>query len=132
MSGEPRVFRGLRLPPGSAESLGDRGGEVFVERVEQGGGPYDVHVFLNNPEAHAATERTAAHGYAGTIHVYGAGRPPGAPGHPVDRRLDITAALKRAASRSDDLTVTLVPVVDGGRPSERTLEDADVSVSIRQ
>jgi hypothetical protein len=126
----PRVFRGLGLPRGSTEAMGERGGEIQVRGLEHGGGPYEVHIFLNNPGANADTERSEQSGYAGTIHVYGAGDPPGAPPRRVDRALDITPALRRAGSEGGETTVTLVPVADPDGGADRPLEDIDVSLRV--
>ena len=111
--------------------------------VEQGGASFEGLVFLNHPDADAGTERTPEAGYAGSFYVYGYGdpAPPGiaearrseaegsGPVAPIEKRLrPDERALGAALAGSDELTVTVVPVVaeSGGDLPERPFERVDV------
>lgn len=112
--------------------------------VDQAGPSFEALVFLNNPVADESTPRTPEAGYAGSFHVYGYGQPlppaiaeaqakqarGGGPVAPITKRLQADATAVRAAlERSDELTVTVVPVsVDrgGGAAPQRPFEHVDV------
>jgi hypothetical protein len=119
--------------------------ELVFSGVEQGGPSFEGRVFLNNPQAHAATARTPDSGYAGSFHVFGHGpaAPPaiaeelarraelGAGGAvaPIEKRVQADqAAVRTAVERSDEVVVTVVavPVDPGGAVPERPFERVDV------
>jgi hypothetical protein len=120
-----------------------RSAELIFRGVEQAGHSFEGRVFLNNPAADETTQGTPESGYAGSFHVYGYGEHPppamaaakasqapgGAPVAPIEKRLRVDeAALEKALERSDELTVTVVPVPadpDGPIP-DRPFEDVEV------
>jgi hypothetical protein len=120
-----------------------RAAELVFRGVEQAGPSFEARVFLNNPAADETTKGTPEAGYAGSFHVYGYGEHPppamaeakasrapgGAPVAPIEKRLRVDeAALRTALERSDELTVTVVPVpADPGGPiPDRPFEDVEV------
>jgi hypothetical protein len=120
-----------------------RSAELVFRGVEQAGSSFEGRVFLNNPAADETTEGAPEAGYAGSFHVYGYGEHPpramaeakaarapgGAPVAPIEKRLRVDqAALRRALERSDELTVTVVPVpADPNGPiPDRPFEDVQV------
>jgi hypothetical protein len=120
-----------------------RRAELVFRGVEQAGASFEGRVFLDNPDANEATLKTAGNGYAGSFHVYGYGdHPPpalaaqkmrrGAAGPavaPIEKRVNVDAAVLRTAlERSDELTVTVVPVPadPGGPVPERPFETVEV------
>jgi hypothetical protein len=117
--------------------------ELLFSGVEQGGPSFEGRVFLNNPDADESTPQTSEEGYAGSFHVYGYGEPapPGIararalrserhqPIAPISKRLrPDEEALRTALGRSDELTITVVPVsVEPGAPvTERTFERVEL------
>lgn len=117
--------------------------ELVFNGVEQAGPSFEARVFLNNPAADEKTPKTPETGYAGSFHVYGYGEqaPPaiaeakqkrargGPPIAPIEKRLHVDeAAFRTALERSDDLTVTVVPVVSdpGDAAIERPFEQIEV------
>jgi hypothetical protein len=131
-------------PPISLREFRDaRRAELVLRGVEQAGPSFEGRVFLNNPAADETTERAPEAGYAGSFHVYGYGEHPppalaearasqapgGAPVAPIEKRVRVDeTALGRALERSDELTVTVVPVPadPGGPVPERPFEDVEV------
>jgi hypothetical protein len=109
----------IRLPvqPGGRVTL-------TLTGVDQGNGSFGVHVFVNDDHADASTPRDAAHGFVGTVWVYGIGT--GA-SMPTDRTLDATEAVHRL--RAPTVTVTLVAVDADGKPA-RLLELDGVTMAL--
>jgi hypothetical protein len=113
-----------------------------VSGLDHGGGSYELRIFLDNPAADSGTPLEAAAGYAGSIHVYGQGRPlPGAGDEtePVPdavtrppRSIVATEAVRAQASRAEGskLSVTLVAVAAGGQGANVDLDASQVSVRI--
>jgi hypothetical protein len=105
--------------------------DLEISGIYHGESSYEGRIFLNNPEATAATPRTARSGYAGAFHIFGHGGCLGDPGHcevnehkrdafdfryphpltPARERVNVTKALQEAAKRARTVTVTIVPVV---------------------
>jgi hypothetical protein len=120
-----------------------RTAELVFTGIEQAGPSFEGRVFLNNPDADDGTARVPETGYAGSYHVYGYGdqAPPaiaeakakqpegGGPVAPIEKRVRVDgAALRAALGRSDELTVTVVPVPvePGGVAPERPFEHVDI------
>jgi hypothetical protein len=70
----------LDLPTFAERDDVTRADLVFYE-VDHAGPSYVGHVFLDRPEASAATARDAEHGYAGSFAVFGHGGCYGSEGH---------------------------------------------------
>ena len=106
--------------------------DIEFEGVDHSGASFEGRVFLNNPEADEDTELTPENGYAGSFFVFGHGGCFGDEGHcevgegpgpydprtthpltPVRMVLTATEALRRAASRGEPVTVSVVPVIMG-------------------
>jgi hypothetical protein len=86
--------------------------DIQFEGVEQAGPAYEGRVFLNNPEADASTPRTPEHGYAGSFHVYGLGVPLPEKAS-ISKSVIATEAVRAAAAKGENVTVTVVPVYAG-------------------
>jgi hypothetical protein len=132
------------IRPFDARGLkGAKRADLVFTGVEQAGPSFEGRVFLNNPGADESTARDPASGYAGSFHVYGYGSPaPPAVAEaqvarqsgdeavaPIEKRVQADEwALRSALERSDDLTVTVVPVpVDpGGATPDRPFGDVDI------
>ncbi len=99
--------------------------DLEFEGVEHDGASFVVHVFLNNPDADAATPRTAGERYAGYLTVFAHGDCWGDAGHcdipepvsafdrrpphaliPFDATLEITEALSALPGDTREITVT--------------------------
>jgi hypothetical protein len=116
-----KTFDAVPLPPaGEIESA--RRVVIELTGVEQAGGSEELRVFLNRPEAGAATPKTHEEGYAGSVHVYGyGGWPEGAAGTaqpgearaPMTRYFVATDAVRRAAHAGPAAAVTIVAVRPG-------------------
>jgi hypothetical protein len=127
----------LELP--DLEDVEELGRADFVfYGVDHSGPSYEARVFVNNPQADAATERVLEHGYAGSFNVFGHNGCFGDDGHclPDQRHRDefdvraphplapltltviATEAIRRAlVEPATDVTVTVVTVVpDDGFP----------------
>lgn len=119
--------------------------DVHLHEVEHSGASYEGRIFLNNTEADESTPTEPESGYAGSFYVFSHGGCFGDIGHcelqtgirPYDKRLKsptvprdisvaITDRLKNLASSSDQVTVTIVPVVD---PDNYSLEGYNVDVA---
>ena len=107
-----------------------RRADLHFYGVDHSGSSFEARVFLNHPDADAATPREAGAGYAGSFYIFGHGGcfgdaghcdvPPG-PRRPYDRRLPhqltpqhklvvITEALRRLEQGgATAMTVTVVP-----------------------
>ncbi len=142
MTLRPRVFAAVRSPVGrdAAERL--ERADITVSGLDHGGLSYEVRVFVGNPGADRDTPLETGEGYAGSIHVYGQGRPAPpndgeAAGAEADARrpprsILATEAVRAEAAKSDagELSVTLVPVAVGGEEADVDLDASPVSVRI--
>jgi hypothetical protein len=111
----------LRLPP-SAATAGRA--EIVLHDLDHSVPSFEARVFLNNPSADATTAPTPANGFAGKVHVYGAGywldQSPDFPRMRADRMLLATDAVRRAAAeRPGDVLVSIVPVTYGAAAPSR-------------
>ena len=118
----PVVHAGPLPLPGSAASANRV--EVVLHDLDHSVPSFEARVFLNNPSADAATPLTPENGFAGSLHVYGAGywldQASHFPRMRADRVLLATEAVRRAAAaRADAVDVTLVPVAYGPAAAQR-------------
>lgn len=128
----------IPVGPGDAERL--ERADVVIDGLEQGGGSYELRVFVNNPDADAATDPTPVRGYAGSVYVYGYGLPPerlerapGEPAHvPMSRYVVATEAIRAAAGAGNEASITLVPVVYRAPAPDVDLSRLGVSILIRE
>lgn len=121
------ISKGKFTTPPIPLKLGPRGlnfgrADILIHGVDQSGPSFEGRVFLNNPKATSDTPTTPEHGYAGSFHVYGYGIWPDDIGKevkpaepdtiraPIEKDLIATDALRQAASRASEVTVTVVPV----------------------
>jgi hypothetical protein len=108
--------------------------DIEFRGVDHSGASYEARIFLNNPEADEATERTAERGYAGSFHIFGHGgcfgddighcevrgpqrRYDPRVEHPLAPTLKVvraTDAIRKALDEGKEATVTVVPIVTGG------------------
>jgi hypothetical protein len=140
------VSRPIRLRLGP-QGLNFERAEIRLTGVEQAGPSFEGRVFLNNPNAGLETPKTPENGYAGSFHVYGYGIWPGdldkdqalRPGPedavraPIEKVVIATEAVRAAASRGPEVTVTVVPVYPGNPPrlAAETLKLNEPSIVIR-
>jgi hypothetical protein len=120
-----------------------RRADLVFGGVEQAGPSFEARVFLNNTDADERTPLSPEAGYAGSFHVYGYGEPAppaiaeakakqakgGEPVAPIEKRLHAgEAAIRAALERSDELSVTVVPIPadPGGRAPERPFQHVQV------
>ena len=95
-------------------------------RVDHSGASYEARVFINNPNADENTPTVEANGYAGSFSIFGHGGCFGDVGHcdvnrerdefdplPIRKVVIATQAIKSAAAKNPDITVTVVPVLMG-------------------
>jgi hypothetical protein len=101
-------------------------------RVDHSGASYEARVFINNPNADENTPTVEANGYAGSFSIFGHGGCFGDVGHcdvnrerdefdprpshpllPIRKVVIATSAIKNAAAKNPDITVTVVPVLMG-------------------
>jgi tyrosinase len=98
--------------------------------VDHEGASYEGRVYLNNPDADENTGYSEEAGYAGSYHIFGHGGCLGDPGHcdveprreydprpehPLSRAKKVvvaTDAVKRVIGQDDEVTVTVVPIVE--------------------
>ena len=111
--------------PDSLESA-----ELDFYGIDHSSGSYEARVFLNNPAANQDTEPDSSNGYVGSIFIFGHGGCYGDVGHcevkgtrgPFDLRyehpltpgfryIDITEKLKEISRTTDEVIVTVVPVI---------------------
>jgi hypothetical protein len=106
--------------------------DIEIYGIDQSGASFEGRVFLNNPEATLATPLSLEHGYAGSFHVYGygiwpadvasgpGGKPAASEGirAPITKTVISTEAVRRAAAKSDQARVTVVPVFPGNPPRD--------------
>jgi hypothetical protein len=106
--------------------------DLEIRGIYHGEASYEGHVFLNNPKADQNTPRTLENGYAGAFHIFGHGGCFGDAGHcdvndhkredydwrpphpltPAVKRVSVTNALREIAKTTNEITVTIVPVVN--------------------
>jgi hypothetical protein len=103
--------------------------DIEVEGLDHSGSSYEGRLFLNNPDADAATPTTAETGYAGSYYIFGHGGCFGDAGHcdvlprvpydprpphplwPIRKVVIATDAIRRAAATGPTMSVTVVPVL---------------------
>ena len=121
----------IRLNLGSKGLNFDRA-DIEIRGIDQSGPSFEGRLFLNNPRATAETPRTSENGYAGSFHVYGYGVWPADVGKdpaqrkaepetiraPIQKTVIATDALRAAAARSPEVTITVVPVYPGDPPRD--------------
>jgi hypothetical protein len=137
---QPRFFPSVAVPIGAEGAGSIQRADIVVSGLEQAGPSFELRIFLDNPDADAETEPTEDAGYAGSVYVYGYGRPPeGAtaqsglhPRIPMTRYIMATDAIRAAAARGPAAAVTLVPVPFGELGAEIDLGDAEVSVRVNE
>lgn len=131
------------LPISATPIRGVERAEIVFSGVELAGPSWEGRVYVNNPAADESTAQDPASGYAGSFYVYGYGEPapPGvaearargdeAPIAPVEQRVQPDPeVLRAAAEKSEELTITVVPVPTdpSGASPERAFEQVDVVV----
>ena len=121
---------------------GFRRADLVFHGLDHSGPSYEVRIFFNQPDADAATPRTAEAGYVRSFYMFGHGGCAGQPGHcevpetrrafdlrpphqltPATRWVTVTDATRRALE-AGELRVTVVPVVT----SLAGARDVDVDV----
>jgi hypothetical protein len=130
------VIPSVPIPSGTEGAEGVQRGDIEVSGLDHGGPSYEVRIFLDNPHADAETEPTPDNGYAASIYVYGYGDPPAGEdavrgehtSNPIRRSVMATDAVRAAAQRGRQATVTLVAVGAEGHAID--LGDAGVSVLV--
>ena len=105
--------------------------DLEIEGIFHGEASYEGRIFLNNPKADHDTPRRPENGYAGSFNIFGHGGCLGDPGHcevndhkreaydfraphpltPAFKRVTITDALRALANTVDEVTITVVPIV---------------------
>lgn len=127
LNGGPTGYTSAPIPVARVEDLGRA--ELVFGGIEQAGPSFEGRVFVNNPSADGATEKTPANGYVGSFHVFGFGgfaadTGEGAGGGaklPGTQRVKADdSAIRAALEAGGELTVKVVPVpadpVPGGLP----------------
>jgi hypothetical protein len=121
----------IRLTLGPA-GLNFERADIEVYGLDQSGPSYEGRIFLNNPGANVQTPPMPENGYAGSFHVYGYGIWPEDIGKdretrslepdgiraPITKDVIATEAVRTAAAKSRDITVTVVPVYPGIPPRD--------------
>lgn len=136
----------LRVPfDPSQKSVPFQRAAIKLSGIEQAGGSYEGRVFFDNPSADEHTPMRSENGYVGSFHVYGYGLWPGdvgkhppdsqqqhpKPKAPIEKTIEATEALRRAASsNASELVVTVVPVYPGQPPKSALTELTLDGVSI--
>jgi tyrosinase len=103
--------------------------DIQFNGLDHSGSSYEGRVFVNNPQATAATEATPENGYAGSYYIFGHGGCYGDQGHcdvrvrePYDPRpphglsparkvVIASEAIRAAVGSGAKLTVTVVPLL---------------------
>jgi hypothetical protein len=132
------VIPSVPIASGTEGVEGVQRGDIEVSGLDHGGPSYEVRIFLDNPHADAETELTPDNGYAASIYVYGYGDPPageaagraGRASNPITRSVIATEAVRSAAQRGRQATVTLVAVGNEGDDIDIDLDAAAVSVLV--
>lgn len=135
----------IRLPA-DPKKLDFKRADIEVHGLEQAGPSFEGRIFLNNPNAELNTAPTRENGYAGSFHVYGYGIWPGdlekESGRqaaksdevraPIHKTVIATEAIRDAARKGQDVTVTIVPVYPGNPPRDASeaLKLDDVKITI--
>ena len=107
--------------------------DIIFEGVDHSGASFEARVFLNNDAANEDTATSSDQGYAGAFHIFGHGGCLGDPGHcevrgnprmydprpahpltPARKVVIATAAIQKAIARSNQVTVTVVPIISAG------------------
>lgn len=140
MTLRPRVFPSVAIPVRAEDAPSLKRADIVVAGLEQAGPSFELRIFLNNPHADAHTEPAQATGYAGSVYVYGYGRPPegvGAqsdthPRIPMTRYIMATEAVRTAAAKGPAAAVTLVPVPSDAPDPDIDLSDVQVSVLVHE
>ena len=133
MTPRPRVFASVPISTGT-EGARLRRADIEVAGLDQAGSSFELRIFLNNPDANAATEHSEERGYAGSIYVYGYGRPPESmrddPRLPMTRSIIATEAVARARAEGPTASLTLVAVPADSPGPEVDLGSVDVAVLV--
>jgi hypothetical protein len=130
------VIPSVPIPRGTEGAEDVQRGDIEVSGLDHGGPSYELRIFLGNPHADAETEPTPANGYAASIYVYGYGDPPagedagsvGRTSNPITRSVIATEAVRVAAQRGRQATVTLV--VAGAEGEDIDLDRAGVRLLV--
>jgi len=125
------VIPSVPIPRGTEGAEDVQRGDIEVSGLDHGGPSYELRIFLGNPRADAETEPTPANGYAASIYVYGYGDPPAgeaARSNPITRSVIATEAVRAAAQRGRQATVTLV--VAGAEGEDIDLDRARVRLLV--
>jgi tyrosinase len=104
--------------------------DIEFHAIDHSGATFEARIFFNNPDATETTESTLENGYAGSFYIFGHGGCFGDAGHcnprtglrnydkrrphPLtltDATVTVTNALRTAARKGSELTVTVVPVI---------------------
>jgi hypothetical protein len=101
--------------------------DIQFDGVEQAGPSYEARIFLNNPAADESTPRTVEHGYAGSFHVYALGVPLPEKAS-IHKSVIATEAVRAALARSENITVTVVPIYAGKPAGPMTFDDVRIVV----
>jgi tyrosinase len=106
-----------------------RRADIEFHNVDHAGASYEGRVYLNNPDADESTGYDDP-SYAGSYHIFGHGGCLGDPGHcevkprrrydprpshpltPAKKVVIATDAVKRATEQGDEVTVTVVPIIE--------------------
>ena len=106
-----------------------RRADIEFHNVDHAGASYEGRVYLNNPDADETTGYDDP-SYAGSYHIFGHGGCLGDPGHcevkprrrydprpshpltPAKKVVIATDAVKRTIEQGDEVTVTVVPIVE--------------------
>lgn len=121
----------IRLPLDSKGMDFERA-DIEIYGLEQAGPSFEGRIFLNNPDATLTTEPTAENGYAGSFHIFGYGVWPADVGKdataratepetvraPIQKTVIATEAVRAAAAKGPEITVTVVPVYPGEPPED--------------
>ncbi len=121
-------FTSETLNAGTLDPNPERADIVF-HNVDHAGASYEGRVYLNHPEADENTGYDHP-GYAGSYHIFGHGGCLGDPGHcevtprrkfdprpshpltPAEKAVRATEPVKRAIEQGDEMTVTVVPIIE--------------------
>lgn len=103
--------------------------DIEFHEVDHAGASYEGRVYLNNPDADESTGYDHP-SYAGSYHIFGHGGCLGDPGHcevkprgrydprpshpltPAKKVVSATDSVKRAIERGNEVTVTVVPIIE--------------------
>jgi hypothetical protein len=132
-SKEKFVSRTIRLNLGPKGLKFDQA-RIKLSGIDQAGPSFEGRIFLNNPRADLNTAPTSENGYAGSFHVYGYGIWPEDLGKgsqeqragsdsaraPIEKTVIATDAVRAAAMRSPEVSVTVVPVYPDSPPRPAT------------